>query len=214
MNEDLIYYYNKRAKEYEIIYDKPERQNDLAKAKELLQTTFLNKQVLEVACGTGYWTESIAATAKEILATDVNDAVIEIARSKTYVNTKVRFERKDIFQLQSNIKHESLFGGFIWSHIKLQELNRFIITINDLVKTGGTIVLMDNNYVEGSNTPLSGTDEFGNTYQERKLEDGTMHKVLKNFLNEKFMHEILSNKARDIEIINLKYFWILTYKTV
>lgn len=209
MNADMVFYYQERAKEYEKIYDKPERQHDLNEAKKLLEKIFFGKEVLELACGTGYWTEKIAATAKEILATDINNSVIEIAKSRTYTSAKVKFETSDIYKLNNNVKHESLFAGFIWSHIKLQELERFIITVNNLVKHGGTIVLMDNNFVEGSSTLISETDDFGNTYQIRKLEDGTMHKILKNFPDEDFIKYQLKNKATNIKFINLKYYWIL-----
>ncbi len=209
MNADMVFYYQERAKEYEKIYDKPERQHDLNEAKKLLEKIFFGKEVLELACGTGYWTEKIAATAKEILATDINNSVIEIAKSRTYTSAKVKFETFDIYKLNNTVKHESLFAGFIWSHIKLQELERFIITVNNLVKHGGTIVLMDNNFVEGSSTLISETDDFGNTYQIRKLEDGTMHKILKNFPDEDFIKYQLKNKATNIKFINLKYYWIL-----
>jgi hypothetical protein len=37
MNKDLVEYYKERAKEYELIYAKPERQEDLKKAAEILQ---------------------------------------------------------------------------------------------------------------------------------------------------------------------------------
>ena len=56
MNTDLIKYYKKRAKEYENIYLKPERQNDILKAAIILQDIFTDKNIFEIACGTSYWT--------------------------------------------------------------------------------------------------------------------------------------------------------------
>ena len=107
-----------------------------------------------------------------------------------------------------------MFGGFIWSHIKLQELNVFIDIANSLVENDGTIVFMDNNYVDGSNFPVTEKDNLGNTYQTRTLENGTIHKVLKNFPTEEFIRQLLINKATDIQFINLQYYWILKYKNV
>ena len=214
MNTDMVSYYKERAKEYEKIYDKPERQHDLLLAAKFLEETFRDKEVFEIACGTGYWTKIISKTAGSILATDINDSVIEVAKSKEYFSTKIEFQVTDIFNLQETAKHESLFGGFIWSHIQLQELNYFIDIINDQVKSGGTFAFMDNNFVEGSNLPLTDTDNFGNTYQIRELENGTMHKVLKNFPKENFIKYLLTAKAANIEFINLEYYWILKYKTM
>lgn len=214
MNKDLVKYYKDRAMEYEKIYAKPERQEDLKEASALLQELFRGNAVLEIACGTGYWTEQIAKTANSVIATDINDAVIEISKQKDYGNANVSFEVADIYKLGAAKKNESLFGGFIWSHIPLQGLDRFIDTVNNLVTPGGLVVMMDNMYVEGSNHLITQTDEQGNTYQMRKLEDGTTHLVLKNFPSETYLKEKLKGKATDIKVINLPYYWILTYKTL
>ena len=214
VNSDIILYYKERAKEYEKIYNKPERQSDLLLAEQILKETFKNKDVIEIACGTGYWTKKISATAKNILATDINDTVIEVAKSKDYSPAKIEFQIADIFNLENINKHESLFGGFIWSHIKLQDLSNFLDIINKLVKNSGTIVLIDNNYVDGKNLPVTEKDDFGNTYQIRTLENGTTHKVLKNFTTEIFIQQLLKNRATEINFIKLQYYWILKYKTI
>ena len=212
MNSDMISYYKDRANEYEKVYSKPERQNDLLIARQILQQTFKEKEILEIACGTGYWTEIISRSANSILATDINETAIEVARSKTYSPATVDFKIADLFKLSTAKKHQSLFGGFIWSHIKLQELDHFIGRINSLVESGGTIVFIDNNYVAGSSLPISAADEFGNTYQTRTLENGTSHNVLKNFPNHDFLMQLMAGKAADIEFINLEYYWILKYR--
>jgi len=214
MNSNIVSYYKDRATEYEKIYSKPERQSDLLFTEQILQDTFVDKEVFEIACGTGYWTEKICATAKKVLATDINDTVIEVAKSKNYSSAKVDFQIADIFNLTNINKHESLFGGFIWSHIKLQDLGNFIETANSFVKNNGTVVFMDNNYVEGSNLPVTDKDDLGNTYQTRTLENGTTHKVLKNFPTEIFIRQILEDRATDINFINLQYYWILKYKNI
>ncbi len=214
INTDIILYYKNRAKEYEKIYSKPERQSALLLAQKMLQDLFRDKNVFEIACGTGYWTEKISATAKSILAADINDTVIEIAKSKSYSPAKVDFKTADIFSLASHIKHESLFGGFIWSHIKQQDLPNFIDIANRLVKPGGTLVFMDNNYVSGSNLPVTGEDDSGNTYQTRTLDNGTIHTVLKNFPTEKYIRQLLTDKAADVSFTNLHYYWILKYKNI
>lgn len=212
MNSDLILYYKDRAKEYEKIYAKPERQEELSLVERELQSIFKNKEVLEVACGTGYWTQKIASVAQSVLATDINEAVIEIARSKGYERASAQFEVADLYDLKEKGEYESLFGGFIWSHIHLQELDKFIYHCNSLVRPGGTVVFIDNNYVEGSSSPVVETDQFGNTYQNRKLENGTNHKVLKNFPTLMVIQRLLADVAVDLQFKNLNYYWILKYK--
>ena len=71
--DSLAGYYARRAKEYERIYAKPERQTDLAKLRSILQPAFAGANVLELACGTGYWTAVMATSAASVLATDINE---------------------------------------------------------------------------------------------------------------------------------------------
>src|SRR4051812_5278231 len=81
---ELADYYRDRAAEYDAVYDKPERQQDLATLKELLPPLVAGKRVLEIAAGTGYWTQVLAGSAQSILATDLNDETLAIARSRSY----------------------------------------------------------------------------------------------------------------------------------
>ena len=212
MHINQIHYYSERAKEYEKIYRKPERQEELKKLRIILKDFFFDKSVFEIACGTGYWTQFISETAKSIFATDINETVIEIARSKKY-QSQTTFEKADIFNLTiAHEKFDSGFGGFIWSHIPKQELDVFLSGFISNISPGGLVVFVDNQYVEGSNTPINSEDEYGNTYQIRKLSNGNNYKVMKNFPADKELLDIIDPIGSDIEIELLKYFWVLKFK--
>lgn len=214
MNSNLIQYYKERASEYENIYQKSERQRDILKSSEIIAEYFKNKQVLEIACGTGFWTEKISTTAKSIVATDVNESVLDIAKTKNFHTTFVEFKLLDIFNPPKIEKTESLFGGFIWSHIPLQYISKFIQNIHDLVEKGGSIVFMDNKFVEGSSTPIYKTDDLGNTFQLRKLKNNSTYEVLKNFPTRNFLFETLQPLSTSIEFTELDYFWLVKYNTL
>ncbi|QPH38931.1 hypothetical protein [Pedobacter endophyticus] len=64
---------------------------------------------------------------------------------------------------------------------------------------------MDNKVVTGSSIQINSTDNFGNTYQSRRLENGTTHLVLKNFPSKNFIIDKLSSIAIDIQFIDLEY---------
>jgi 2-polyprenyl-3-methyl-5-hydroxy-6-metoxy-1,4-benzoquinol methylase len=87
MNTNLVEYYKDRAKEYEKIYLKPERQNDIISATTILQNTFSGKNVFEVACGTGFWTEKIAQTTASVYATDIMKQLLKLLNRR---NTKIK----------------------------------------------------------------------------------------------------------------------------
>ena len=214
MHTNLTEYYAKRAAEYETIYTKRERQADLIAASGLLQEIFRDKNVLEIACGTGYWTEKIAQTARSIRASDINESVLEIARNKNFPGNKVQFEAADLYQLHPEKPAEALFGGFIWSHVPVEELGRFTDKINSLAAPGGTVVFMDNRFVQGSSTPIARQDETGNTYQKRLLENWAEYLVLKNFPERGFLESVIAGKADHFDFISLPYFWICVYQTL
>jgi len=61
-------YYQKRAPVYDRVYAYPERQADLRFLEEYIPEQFSGLDVLEIAAGTGYWTQYIAGQAQSILA--------------------------------------------------------------------------------------------------------------------------------------------------
>ena len=67
MNTDLIRYYAGRAEEYEQLYLKPERQRDLQRLTAILQDIFREKAILEIACGTGWFTQQLAHSAGQTI---------------------------------------------------------------------------------------------------------------------------------------------------
>jgi ubiquinone/menaquinone biosynthesis C-methylase UbiE len=212
---DLIQYYADRAQEYERIYAKPERQADLAKLKEFIRDTFAGRDVLEVACGTGYWTEILAQTARTVLATDINDEVLAIARSKQNIARAqhVQLQRADAYNLSIPRQFPACLVAFWWSHIPKQHLNEFLKNLHAQLKPGATVVYIDNREVLGSSTPIHRADEFGNTYQLRKLDSGEEYEVLKNFPSESELQSALAPFNKRPAINLLHYYWIMRYET-
>lgn len=210
MNQNIIAYYNDRAAEYDKVYLNPAEQDDLHSATTFFQTLFAGKTVLELACGTGYWTERIAKTASSILATDINEAVIQIARARHYTS-EVSFAIADMYQFCPETKYDAVFCGFIWSHILLQDLDVFLQRIKSFLHPGGAIAFIDNHPLTGTRHDLkriTKTDEAGNTWQTRQLENNTTHLVLKNFPTKDFLVQKLSDIATDFNFISLTHYWI------
>jgi demethylmenaquinone methyltransferase/2-methoxy-6-polyprenyl-1,4-benzoquinol methylase len=70
---------------------------------------------------------------------------------------------------------------------------------------------MDNRYVPSSSTPICRADAAGNTYQQRLLDDGTSHEVLKNFPTANQLRDILQCYSDSVRIVESTYFWCATY---
>lgn len=209
--DELRQYYADRAREYEKVYQIPERQGDLADLRRMLQETFAGHDVLEVACGTGYWTQDIAIAARSVLATDVNPEVIQLAKEKAYPEGKVRFRLADAFTLEGvEGRFSAGFAGFWWSHIPRSKLDGFLGNLHRKLGPGCLVVFVDNTPT-GTRHAITSQDEEGNTYQRRKLESGKEYDVLKNLPTEAELRDRLSGKARNIRYITLTYYWWLSY---
>ena len=207
--ESLETYYARRAAEYEKIFEKPERQADLSRMRIDIPAFFKGERVLEIACGTGYWTPLIAAQAESLLATDYNEETLAIARSKKYPKANVRFERADAYALPAwPDSFGACYAGFWWSHVLLERLDSFLSGLRKCLAADARLVFMDNRYVEGSSTPISRRDGQGNTYQTRRLADGSSHEVLKNFPADAELKARLARHGRDARLHNYEYYWV------
>ena len=211
--ESLETYYARRAAEYEKIYHKPERQADLARLRADLPALFDGERVLELACGTGYWTPLIAARAQSVVAVDLNEETLQLARTKPYPKKNVTFQQGDAYALPAwPDKFSACFAGFWWSHIPLARVEEFLSQLGKHLAPGARVAFLDNRYVAGSSTPISRRDADGNGYQQRLLADGTTHEVLKNFPTAGQMEKRLSRHGGDVRFTNYPYYWVATYR--
>jgi len=236
--DPLRAYYAARAAEYDRVYLKPERQADLRQIEAWLPAHFAGRRVLEVACGTGYWTRFIAPAAAEMLALDAAPETLDIARRRVQlgihldensafpqgmqphpqpnaVNPRVVFSLGDVFALRSAIepseRFDAAFAGFWWSHVPRARLREFLQGLHACLEPGARVVFLDNRFVPGSSTPVSEEDAQGDTWQQRRLEAGSTHRVLKNFPTAAQLHEAVDGLATDVCISTWDHYWALDY---
>ena len=207
---DMAAYYAKRAGTLEQIYQLPERQADLAVLKQRVREIMRGQRVLEIACGTGYWTAQIAESAQSILATDINPEMLDLARAKSWPAGKVEFALADAFDLRPDKAHSACLAGFWWSHVLRQEQEAFLTNLREKLGRECLLVLFDNVYVEGNSTPIARTDLAGNTYQIRTLPNGERHEVLKNFPTDSALRKRMQAVVKDIRILRLEHYWMLS----
>lgn len=208
----LVNYYSQRASEYDSIYRKPERQSDIARLAGATIEILSNHSVLELACGTGFWTEKYARVATSVLGLDASPEMLEVATARLSMFSNVRLAEADIFSIPDNGKFSACFCGFFWSHIPQKKMPAFLNGIRPHLQPGARVAFADNLFVPGSNTKISRVDSSGNTYQFRTLADGSRHEILKNFPTSEELRETLAPFVLDIDIRRFDYFWLVTGK--
>jgi demethylmenaquinone methyltransferase/2-methoxy-6-polyprenyl-1,4-benzoquinol methylase len=211
--EDMRAYYARRAAYYERVYHKPERQSDLRAMEAWLAAQFVGRHVLEIACGTGWWTVHGARDAASWLATDLNPETMDVARAKV-LPPAVRLATMDAYTLAElgTATFDAAFAGCWWSHVPLSRLPGWLELLHARLDPGARVVFLDNSYVQTSSTPISRRDAEGNTYQQRTLDDGRTHEVLKNFPGRDEAIAMLGPRARQPEWIAHTHYWMLSYR--
>jgi SAM-dependent methyltransferase len=210
ITEQSAQFYAKSASNHDRVYDKPERQHDLAAMRRHVAEAVRGHVVLELACGTGYWTEVIAASADSVVATDINAEMVNLVKLRALPADKVQFRLADAYNLPDDIgSYTAIFIGFWWSHVKREQQEKFLAHLRG--KVGDVmLVLLDDVYVEGSSDTVARTDHEGNTYQIRVAPDGDRYEIPKTYPSDSALRKKMASSVREIKIVRLEYYWMLT----
>jgi len=208
--DSLEEYYRARAPEYEQIYyrDNPTRQAELAAEAKRLAELASGKTVLDLACGTGYWTRVMSQTAARITASDIAPEALIEARKKEY-GCEISFVQADMFAHSFGDSSFNLVAlGFWFSHHPRQRYDQLFDVLTRPLNKDGLIWMIDNNPpAEGSVEMSCQIDEFGNNYKHRYLSDGRSFVILKNYFSRKELETILGSRFRILSLMHEEYYW-------
>jgi ubiquinone/menaquinone biosynthesis C-methylase UbiE len=150
MSDDMVKYYRDRAKEYEEIYEwrDPYRQEEQDLMEKTLKDVFKDSRVLDIGCGTGYWTQRISDTAENIVGIDINETVLEIARRKEYgCPTEYRF--MDAYDMDFSEKFTGTLATFMLSHVPREDISSWLEHVHRFLEPSAMVFIADNTYIEG-----------------------------------------------------------------
>ncbi|NHJ84105.1 MAG: class I SAM-dependent methyltransferase [Asgard group archaeon] len=209
-------YYRKWAPDYEKFYYtcSPELKKGNELTAKLMKDHLRGRSVLEVACGTGYWTKILSSVAKEIIATDLLPEVLYYAKLKQY-DCSVSFLIADAYNL--SLPNYSFSGGlanFWFSHIPKERINFFLSDFHKRLQSKSTVFITDNNPQHLPDGRLFSFPNDANTYRLRTITDGSEHYVLKNYYSKDDLLAIFSKHIEnfnDSNIVYDEYFWRVYY---
>lgn len=205
-----VQYYDLRADEYEEIYrrDDPVRQGETAALAADMCEWLRGRSVLELACGTGFWTERLAGAAAHVVAIDAAPRMLAQAAEKPLPPGRVEFRQADAFAL--DVVEGDFNGGmanFFLSHVPRRRLAALLDSLCDRIGPGGRLFLADSAYIEGLGGELQGPDEHGDCYKLRTLRDGTRWRILKNYFDEAELQRLLTVRAVEVTIHAGACYW-------
>lgn len=206
-------YYAARAREYDAIYAKPERQDELRALERWLPWALAGRPLLDVACGTGHWTRFLAPEVPSLLGVDAAPETLAIARARVPA-PHVAFAVGDAYDVAPlGRRFGGAFAGFWFSHVPIARRRAFLDGLHAVLEADALVVLIDNRFVAGSSTPIAERDASGDTWQLRRLADGSTHRVLKNFPDEAELRGAAEAAGgRAVAVTLWAHFWALAYR--
>ena len=204
-------YYAARAPIYDEVYLRPERQADLNELRRRIAGWFAGRSVLEIACGTGWWTQFIAPAASRMTATDAVAEPLAFARLRPGVG-QVTFVQADALALPESLgTFDAAFAGLWISHVPVERRREFLAGLHARLVPGAPVVLIDNTEAQCERLPIVERDAAGNAYQRRTLPDGTTHRVLKNFPAEGELRSMVDGMGTRPQYWRGAHFWAFWY---
>jgi SAM-dependent methyltransferase len=204
-------FYAKHADVHDAIYQIPEREDDLDEMMELVAEALDGHIVLELACGTGYWTDVLSTSAASVLATDINPEMLALATQRQLPPEIVSWRQADAFALPDDLgEFTAVFIGFWWSHIKRDQQEKFLAQLRSKFGKDTLLVLLDDVYVEGISPTVARTDLEGNTFKIETAPDGERYEIPKTYPSDSSLRTRLAHATREIRITRLEYFWLLS----
>ena len=176
-------YYEQRAGEYDEWYlgegrfagraDAARWHHEVALLRERVGL-FGSGRLLEVAAGTGWWTELLARRAS-VTVLDYAPAMLAQVRARLRARgLRADLVRADAYALPlAPASFDCCFFGFWLSHVPYGRLPGFLDEIRRVVRPGGHVMVVDSAWSE------SGHDPGVEFFHERILNDGSRHMVLK-----------------------------------
>jgi len=199
--DKVVKYYGERA----VVYNETAGYTDevaeelRVPIKERYRKLFAGHDVLEIACGSGYWTQVVGEAANSLLAIDINQPMIAQARKRCRHLSQVTFSLSDAFSLQGVSGHfTAAFAVWWWSHIPRSEIKTFLAALHSKLVPGALVLFADQLPYEG---PQRRVDTDGNVIESRSLPNGRTFEVVKNSPTAAEMTEVLGPTAANIKYV-------------
>ncbi len=210
-NQQVAKYYAQLGEALEDKYLEPDMDEDIDDMSIHLGNLLAGHKVLELGCGTGFWTEVAAESAESVLAVDINPSLIEIARERPMTEGKVNFRVANALDLPEDIgSFTAVLVSFLWSHLNKKEQEQLLATLKKRLAKDTLLVILDDAFVEGFSETIARTDPDGTTYQILSTPEGERFEVAKSYQSDSALRKRLGTTVKEIKIERIEFFWILT----
>jgi demethylmenaquinone methyltransferase/2-methoxy-6-polyprenyl-1,4-benzoquinol methylase len=189
---EQIAYYRARAGEYDQWflrqgrYDHGPGENarcweEVAQLEQALEHFSPKGLVLEIASGTGLWTQRLLPYADSVTALDASPEVIALNRQRLgdLPRRRVRYVEADVFSWEPDGRYDTVFFGFWLSHVPPERFGEFWGLVRAALAPGGRVFFVDSLYSPGGTAVDQRLEGERATTLTRRLNDGREFRIVK-----------------------------------
>jgi 2-polyprenyl-3-methyl-5-hydroxy-6-metoxy-1,4-benzoquinol methylase len=215
---EQAHYYRERAGEYEDWwfrrgrYDHGTEANalwfmEVAEVEAALEQFKPAGEVLELACGTGLWTERLARHAASVTALDGSPEMLDLCRARVN-DPRVRYIQADLFAWEPDRAYDVCFFGFWLSHVPEERFETFWQKVRRAVEPRGRVFFLDSlrsDLASATDHKLPDPDDHT---MLRRLADGREYRIVKRFHEPQQLQRRLAGLGWKIEVHPTPTFFI------
>lgn len=190
LNEQQAYY-NARSSEYDDWfyrrgrYDRGPEINQIwhdeaAAVRQALADFNPTGDVLELACGTGIWTQELAKYSTSLTAVDGSAEMLEINRGKLQ-NPAITYKQADLFKWEPDQSYDVVFFSFWLSHVPEKQFAPFWDAVKRALKPNGRVFLIDSLPKKESRSTNNSAVDANSSVQKRLLNNGSEYLIVKRY---------------------------------
>jgi SAM-dependent methyltransferase len=164
-------------------------------------------RVLELAGGTGWWTQRLAETAEHLTVVDSSPETLALNRDRVG-RPDVRYEVADLFDWVPDSLYDIVFFSFWLSHVPRARFGDFWALVRACLNPDGRVFLIDNR-----NDPLDSNSardpyvvEYGTDLHLRTLGDGSRYRVVKVMYEPDELESLIVTEGWSVEIESTRWF--------
>ena len=180
INEQIAYF-EARAPEYDDSMEPDQSDSVYAEWQQLrsqVRSAWLTGAVLDLAAGTGSWTELFIDSAETVTLVDASASALEIARTR-FRGRDVEFVTADLFNWNPDRLYDTVFSSFWLCHIPPKLVSNFVAQVESACRPGGKVVLVDEHTFDDPGLAVATARNDDPWVSHRTVQDGRDFRLVK-----------------------------------
>jgi demethylmenaquinone methyltransferase/2-methoxy-6-polyprenyl-1,4-benzoquinol methylase len=163
--------------------------------------------VLELAGGTGWWTQRLAGRADRLTVVDASSETLQLNRSRV-ARTDVDYVTADLFSWRPDRTFDVVFFSFWLSHVPRDRFAVFWSLVGDCLGPAGRAFFIDTRHDPMPTTSIKDpyVVQYGPDLQQRRLYDGSEYRVVKVVYEPAELQSLLADQGWRADVSGTRWF--------